>query len=478
MIRVYLDWNAISHLGREENRLLLEYLYSVQEEVLFPASHAHIIDLLKGGREDNPNYQTDLLRLKKLCNNHFFTIDKNQVTIHIDDIEKLADSFYEARIDIIDFDFNTIVDTLDGFSDEFGIDKVGSLFKEHFKNQAVDIPIDDKSKRIVSHIMPGLFDSENMWDFVQKMGPMLVTMLGDSENYKKFTKDLRDTGYSVSHMIGEWNTDDVISNIDSFMSKYKHDLTFNKTINIGLKEENGKYNLYEHYQTSYLQLGLIGYRQDKMKNKNDNWWNILADIEHSFLGGLCDVIVSSDARMVDKTKVLYKHYNCPVDIIKLDELQSYLQSKLEPYKKLYPSNIVSDFEYMIEMGELVEEFEPTNDIPGYTRAYKIPVRYLNYFTHLIKIEYKDKTGIVYTLRRVNENFNKYTFYTEAKEMVRRVEEVFGVKFKEEDSQKFIYSRDFNFLDILFENSIVRLESEEDFGYRPSLSLIISNTNIA
>ena len=41
MLRIYLDWNCITHLKKTENRELFDYILSNKQYYIFPFSPAH-----------------------------------------------------------------------------------------------------------------------------------------------------------------------------------------------------------------------------------------------------------------------------------------------------------------------------------------------------------------------------------------------------------------------------------------------------
>ena len=78
MLRIYLDWNCITHLKKPENRELFDYILSNKQYFIFPFSPAHFEDLQRSrpseGNE-NEDYYRDLNTLHNICEIHLIMFD-------------------------------------------------------------------------------------------------------------------------------------------------------------------------------------------------------------------------------------------------------------------------------------------------------------------------------------------------------------------------------------------------------------------
>lgn len=62
MIRVYLDWGAISTF-KTDHEAVIDFIKENKERFLFPHSPAHFNDLMKSFTPDNEKFKTDLENL-------------------------------------------------------------------------------------------------------------------------------------------------------------------------------------------------------------------------------------------------------------------------------------------------------------------------------------------------------------------------------------------------------------------------------
>lgn len=67
MLKIYLDWNIITHLKDDNNRDLYMYLLTNKDKFIFPYSKAHIKDLLVSKDANNNYYEQDFQSLTEIC---------------------------------------------------------------------------------------------------------------------------------------------------------------------------------------------------------------------------------------------------------------------------------------------------------------------------------------------------------------------------------------------------------------------------
>lgn len=74
MLKIYLDWNIITHLKNEKNKELREAISRYGKSFIFPYSEAHLHDL-RSGYKSNPGYQKDQTFLNDICETHLLEYD-------------------------------------------------------------------------------------------------------------------------------------------------------------------------------------------------------------------------------------------------------------------------------------------------------------------------------------------------------------------------------------------------------------------
>ena len=77
MLKIYLDWNIITHLKDDKNRELFTFLLTNKEKFIFPYSKAHIKDLLVSKSGNNKYYEQDLQLLTDICEHHLLEHEQN-----------------------------------------------------------------------------------------------------------------------------------------------------------------------------------------------------------------------------------------------------------------------------------------------------------------------------------------------------------------------------------------------------------------
>ena len=78
MLKIYLDWNCITH---SKNGDSLDYIEKLAEDyhniAIFPFSDAHLRDNLVSRKEHNEDFEKDIEQLTKICKSHYLTYDNN-----------------------------------------------------------------------------------------------------------------------------------------------------------------------------------------------------------------------------------------------------------------------------------------------------------------------------------------------------------------------------------------------------------------
>ena len=77
MLKIYLDWNIITHLKDEQNSDLFTFLMANKEYFIFPYSKAHIKDLLVSKDANNNYYEQDFQLLTDICEHHLLEHEQN-----------------------------------------------------------------------------------------------------------------------------------------------------------------------------------------------------------------------------------------------------------------------------------------------------------------------------------------------------------------------------------------------------------------
>mgnify|MGYP006991365433 CR=1 FL=1 len=71
MLKIYFDWNCITHSKDEKYSSLLEIVKLYGKDFIFPFSNAHIRDVLVSHKEGNKYFDLDISLLETICGKHY-----------------------------------------------------------------------------------------------------------------------------------------------------------------------------------------------------------------------------------------------------------------------------------------------------------------------------------------------------------------------------------------------------------------------
>lgn len=185
--------------------------------------------------------------------------------------------------------------------------------------------------------------------------------------------------------------------------------------------ERSKSNL-ELFTSLYLTLNLSGFFSDK----NRNLQNIYTDSEHAYYASSCDIFVSNDSRLREKTDAIYSQYNIQTKIISSDELITIMTEELTHSY---------DIKHMF-----------THDLPiygepirteGENNVYKqLPYRFWGIFNYCINLRIPDtnnRTGVF----RIVIPPRSFVFYTELERFFELIISIIS-----EEEQKLLFKKEF------------------------------------
>lgn len=474
MIRIYLDWNMVSNLKRPELKELKDFISAHKHYLQFPYSPAHFNDLMKSYRPDNELFFEDLNTLQFLSEKHLLRWGKEGIEV----LFETPEAYFEDEKNKEDvfslMDVEKIFEELDESTDELGLGKMGTLMKSLFQLHPNGININDGNQAILKKMFPNVKSDSTMWDLMKDIGPFSKKLLQDGEYYKDFRKSIGEQGMKLDPRVaGNWTFDEVIKNIDEFLSSLGTKMTYLEYIESSLKHKKEPINQYEYYITAYLMLDMIGYKTDKLPKSTDNMQNIQIDGEHSFYGAYCDYFVAIDKNLRIKSKVLYNEFNISTKILEPKELMEELKKVIHTAPK--DVNFIEEVFSFCKSENLVESIPLSKGNKVETYAFMLPKFYFNFFNFVIYENYSEEEGIVFTFKKAFKNFSRFIYYTEAERVIESITEFFGYANKEERDLKkkqFVYESEDVAFEWSFEGGLIRLAKDEE-NHRPILNYIIS-----
>jgi len=314
MLKIYLDWNCITHL--KENKDLYDFLVQNHNMFIFPYSPAHFEDLLRSSPRQgkgNKYFFEDLNLLSKICGDDLIMYDENKkrvVPYIAKPKEYLAKSGSEQTT--IDFIFKNVTftdylkNTIEGESYEL----VSKMFNQIHLDK-METPFPNKS------ITNGVELMDAIWNFLHEM--MTTNNYNRKASKQISQEDIKESMNKISYA----NSDTVFGLLNNQIKKLGSNNDVETEIHKILYKSN-KDNELAKFVSLYLVLDICGFRQDK----NHNLINISTDAKHGYYASYCDVLVSNDKKMRDKNRAVYDSLGIKTKVISLNEIKSFIQSEI------------------------------------------------------------------------------------------------------------------------------------------------------
>jgi hypothetical protein len=476
MIRIYLDWSIVSVLKREDNQKLRKFIDEHKDCLQFLYSPAHFQDLMKSHSSDNKKkFYEDLNTLEYLCESHLIRWENNRTTPLIATPKEYFEGVKNQEDIFALMDMDNIVSTIDEVGKDMGMGGMGTLMKMLLKSTPIGFEINDENRDILHKMFPNLTSDSNTWDLVRAIAPSSKKLLSDREYYKSLRNTLGEKGFKLDPSSGNWSEEEVIDNINNFLKSFGAEMTYFKYIEESFKHRKEPANLFDFFTTAYLMLDLIGYRADKLPKPTNTMQNIQADAEHAFYGAHCDYFVVVDKILSIKSRILYREFGVPTQVIHPNELITVLEKVMHNYTAT-KDNFISEALKFVDFEKVVEHHPISKDNAIETFAIKLPYFYFNFFNYIVYSNFMSHGGIVLTFKKAFKNYSDFVYYTEAEKVIDRVTAFFGFDDQEElqrRKQELVYGKDFNAKFLWdFQGGKIILEKDTD-TQRPILSYVIS-----
>ena len=407
MLKIYLDWNIITHLKDEQNSDLFAFLLENKNKFIFPYSKAHIKDLLVSKDANNNYYEQDFQLLAEICEHHLLEHEHN---INNPYPYKCYPKDYleikNAELELFSSGFSKC--TFYKFLDENGLnlDYFMSILKKE-KIEPFVIPLINKTIGNLADLFSLMFE----------YGP---TLFNDKKTPKQIQSYIQTTtNDSQYRKIQGSNSTNIFKVLDAALFPQTNK-NFVELVENPIAERS-KSNL-ELFTSLYLTLNLSGFFSDK----NRNLQNIYTDSEHAYYASSCDFFVSNDSRLREKTDAIYRQYNIQTKIISSEELITIMTEELTHSY---------DIKHMF-----------THDLPiygepirteGENNVYKqLPYRFLGIFNYCINLRIPDSNNRTGVFRIVIPS-RSFVFYTELERFFELIISIIS-----EEEQKLLFKKEF------------------------------------
>lgn len=380
MLKIYLDWNIITHLKKddEDNTALRKAFAKYCPFFIFPFSKAHLHDLGFGNKKC-PGYSKDMHNLTTLCNTHLLEYDKEINSPYpyqctpLEYIEKKED---EIELFLSGFSKDKFDDLLSRNDLNYTLLK-GML--THIRIKPMVLPLINKEVTNLAEMMDVIFESlerlltepsvcAKVEEYVKKQYP---------DEYIKIKKSNYKTIFPLLNRI---SIEQVGKPLDDLLAAFH-------------SEENGM----NHFISLYLTLNLIGYHPDKKRRL----LNIITDAIHAYYASRCDIFVTNDHALKEKVEALYYKMGIQTRVIEKKSIV-----------KVMEEEAIAEF----DMENFLKNILPTFDLQclGETDSLyfkELPFRFWGLFNYCAVATTKNskRKNVIFRLKMLP---NDYVYYTE------------------------------------------------------------------
>ena len=386
MLKIYLDWNIISYLKKEEYIDLRNYIMQVKEFFIFPYSRAHIQDLYQSKSPTNVvKFEQDLETLTDICQTHLLEYNNSIDAPYPYECtprqyierESLTLQAYKSGFESISF-----TELIKSMMDAMTFESI----RNYLSSIPLETPIENPNNG---------FLIRNLWNAIIFLLDNLSSILKNEklevEIYKSMCKIEGERSIQEMQNIDSSDIFDYLN--ERCISRTKKNLK--DTILATLEKING-INSYNYFLTEYTTLALCGYSRDKKRNI----LNMMTDALHAYYAMRCDVLVTKDDGMRKKAQAEFIHFNSQTRIITIEELRAFLETELHHQY---------NFDYI--QNEVIPKYSKGEDRGEGKLAYKnVPSPIWGLFTNCIKIPQAPNSLAL----KVNLAPNGYVYYTELK----------------------------------------------------------------
>jgi hypothetical protein len=306
MEKVYLDWNVFTNLQSRNSLSNLEdkkkfenldaLLFAHKDEIAIPYSNAHLKDLLRGYSEDTITMVKNSLDFLSSITNNFSLVqywNEEQAMWHFRDPHE----FFESLLNELPFQeygsFENFVKMFDG------IEKMFEPFKLQLHN--IDFGQMQSQNPFFASLFPKAQKENSAYAMIEDIYNLFQTMFANPTVYMELRKMFK-TGIGLDSNIS--NYENVVQQLDGTLSKSMLKKSFKELLDVN-KDKHSKNENYSKILSVYMQLDFVGYRSDKLSEKNQ-YDNLFNDALHCFYAAHCDYFITSDKKSYLKSKAVYQ----------------------------------------------------------------------------------------------------------------------------------------------------------------------------
>lgn len=326
MERIYIDWNILTQIKTPKTEpfiSLANRLEQMKAKVTIPYSSAHLLDLKKGYKEQEPNItytNKDLLFLSEICKNTYWYYNIKEKAVWAEQRTALETfGSYKGN----DFSVEESVDFEKLFSDMEGMEDIGRAFNDLLKNIQIPldlgaIPDDSELKKTLQNIFQTTGTKISLLTLMKNFGKFSDEIHKDPTKYKELRNGFR-AALELPKDISNW-TNNTWDKLDTHMPLTILNKSFTEMVSESVNQQakDKGVTFHDEFLHSYMSLDLVGYNPEKL-NKKNTYTNFFNDSQHAFFAGYCDVFITNDNNTKAKAKAIYEKYNITTEVLTAEE---------------------------------------------------------------------------------------------------------------------------------------------------------------
>lgn len=311
---VYIDWNALKGIKdstSEPFKSIGNLLMKFKNEIIIPYSPSHLADLNKNYQENMDKIDSDLEFLKRISGNSiiakYFGVRETRF-----EQRDLIEFFHEIRED--KENEKPISQIFDNIAEDYEID-----FKEIFKGlnlKSILPENEDLEKSATGKVLlkqyESFFNTGNFTSLLEDISKMNENFQNNPQDFNDLRKGLKED-LNLGPNISNWELP--IQKLDSILPQTPIGKSFSESVieNVNIFHKDPIF--FDYYLSAYNQLGLFGFRPDKLSEKN-RFNNSIEDGFHSFYGAHACIFITNDSTMYHRTKVLFEVFEIDTKLFK------------------------------------------------------------------------------------------------------------------------------------------------------------------
>jgi hypothetical protein len=409
MVSVYFDSQIFRYLKNSDRlpeaqkilyKKLSDYILKNKDHLLFFYSHAHLLDL-KNDTTDKK--YGDLEFMQEIVNDNFlilFAKEGNARYLLVNPAESFKEYIEEDDFSLSDVNLSEMFQ-LEQYKEYLTKEK----YQELQKNVAILNSITAKD------LMPSMENiPKEQYGALFKLLPLdnpSLSFVGLLQKFLEFGDNFQkdNSVYKGLRSLVTENKEVKFSiNLSTFdfSMNYKDTQMQKKFIDF-ITEQLGKkeYNQFDLHYQGYFSLDILGVEKEPTKKLKTS--NLLNDAHHSYYGAYCDLFVSDDLQLREKSKIIYKLFGINTRVLSVDEFISevfFFGLQIDYRESTFWDKIIS----VLNHGFIKKVLNPYPDRE--VTIYNSTQFFLSYFNEMRHIKEQEKSYIV--LRHEVANYHSST----------------------------------------------------------------------